>query len=188
MQRKAEIFAFFGLIASGKSTLAEAWASQVGASYYNSDKVRKELAGLLPVTGQKESFNKGIYTPEFSKRTYDALLEMGAKDLAAAKTVVLDASYQELKERNRVQEMAEKAAKKLVFVLCECPEDVMRKRMDIRAQDPGAVSDGRWEIYLQQKEKFKHPDELASSQLITINTDKPVKVLIEQLCDLVAER
>ncbi len=188
MQTKAEIFAFFGLIASGKSTLAAAWADQIGASYYNSDKVRKELAGLLPKTGKKESFNQGIYTPEFSERTYNALLEMGESDLRTAKTVVLDASYQELKERNRVRELAKKVGKKLIFVLCVCPEDVMKERMAIRAKDPNAVSDGRWEIYLQQKEKFKNPDELASSELITINTDKSVEVLVEQLSSLAAVR
>ena len=47
----------------------------------------------------------------------------------------------------------------------------MKERIAIRAQDPNAVSDGRWEIYLKQKERFKHPDELDSSELITINTD-----------------
>ena len=39
---------FFGMTASGKSTLALAWAKRCQAPYYNTDRVRKELAGLQP--------------------------------------------------------------------------------------------------------------------------------------------
>ena len=34
------------MIATGKSTLAAKWAARQGAPYFNSDRVRKELAGL----------------------------------------------------------------------------------------------------------------------------------------------
>ena len=69
------LLVFFGMIATGKSYLASAWAKQYDLPYYNSDRVRKELAGLPPETGQQEEVDKGIYTPEFSRRTYDALIE-----------------------------------------------------------------------------------------------------------------
>ena len=41
------IFVFFGLIASGKSTLAEHFAKRYHLPYYNTDRVRKELAGII---------------------------------------------------------------------------------------------------------------------------------------------
>ena len=40
------ILVFFGMTASGKSTLAQACADRYGAPYYNTDRIRKELAGL----------------------------------------------------------------------------------------------------------------------------------------------
>ncbi len=187
MQGQNRLFAFFGLIASGKSTLAEAWAEKIGAAYWNSDQVRKELAGMLPKTEAKNSFNQGIYTPEFSQKTYDELLERAAAKLGNKKSVVLDASYQGKKERQRVRALAERFACKPIFVLCRCPEAIMKDRMETRAQDPDAVSDGRWEIYLQQKEKFSPPDELDPSLLITIDTDKPVHQLVEQLEKMIQE-
>jgi hypothetical protein len=57
----------------------------------------------------------------------------------------------------------------------------MRVRMEQRQRDPQAVSDGRWEIYLQQKRRFEMPDELDPDQLVTINTDKDLDELLRDL-------
>lgn len=181
MPKQNRLYVFFGLIASGKSTLAAAWAQRTGAIYFNSDRIRKELAGILPKNKAKDSFNQGIYTPEFSKKTYDELLKRAATNLAAKKPVVLDASYQEREERQKVRDLAKQCACEVIFILCRCPEPLMKERMAIRSADPNAVSDGRWEIYLRQREKFTLPDELGPSQLISIDTNKPVHELLEQL-------
>lgn len=184
MQKQFKLYAFFGLIASGKSTLAAAWADKIGANYYNSDVIRKELAGLLPQNEQKSKFNQGIYTAEFSQKTYSALLEKAAAQLGLGKAVVLDASYQEKAERARVKDLADRFGCPANFVQCICPEELMKERMEIRSKDPKAVSDGRWEIYLKQRERFRPPDELGPQELFKINTNKPVTDLLEDLAEL----
>lgn len=183
--RNQTLYVFFGLIASGKSTLAEAWAQSLGINSYNSDRVRKELAGLAVSTQQRESFNAGIYTAEFSRKTYDALLAHAEADLRVRRSVVLDGSYQSKGERLRVQEIARTHEATVIFIECCCPESLLQERMAQRALDPRAVSDGRWEIYLKQKDRFERPDELASGELITIDTDAPVDTLIARLAMLV---
>ncbi len=181
MPGRNKLTVFFGLIASGKSTLAEAWALETGARYVNSDRVRKELAGLAANAPQKASFAAGIYSPEFSRKTYDVLLSRAEAELGDKHAVVLDGSYQSRAERARVCDLARRQGARLLFVLCRCPEVVMKERMDRRAQDPNAVSDGRWEIYLQQKERFEAPEELEPSELITIDTEAPVSTLLDRL-------
>ena len=57
----------------------------------------------------------------------------------------------------------------------------MKRRMDERVLDPHAVSDGRWEIYLRQKEVFEDPDELTADELVTLQTVAPMNELIEKL-------
>lgn len=183
MPAKIDLFIFMGLIASGKSTLAEAWANNIGASYYNSDRVRKELAGRQ-ATAQQEPYNAGIYTPEFSRLTYDRLLILAEADLTSGKTVVLDGSYQARHERDRVRELSQRRDKIFKFVLCSCSDTVTKERLDIRANDPKAVSDGRWEIYLQQKEHFTFPAELGTEELINLNTEAPVDELIGRLSEI----
>ena len=176
------LLVFFGMIATGKSYLASAWAQQFDLPYYNSDRVRKELAGISAVTAQQEAVNKGIYTPEFSRRTYDTLIEK-ARDHFSQDTsscVVLDGSYQSLAERDllRKQFMDQVA---IIFVHCSCSEQVVKERLAIRASDPDAVSDGNWEIYQAQKKRFQ---QLSNAELaIEIDTDAPLEDLVVRIND-----
>ncbi|MBU3945121.1 MAG: AAA family ATPase [Proteobacteria bacterium] len=179
MAATGKVLVFFGMIATGKSYLAAAWARQHGCGYYNSDRVRKEIAGLAPESRQSGPADQGIYNHEFSRKTYDQLLILAEQDLdeGPMACVVLDGSYQACCERELVQEkLAAKA--KVFFVHCICPEEVMRERMEQRQNDPQAVSDGRWEIYLQQKTRFEMPSELGPEQLLTIDTNQALDVLL----------
>ncbi len=181
MPRQAELFVFMGLIASGKSTLAAAWARQIGARYFNSDRERKALAGLRPTAPRAESFQAGIYGPEFTQRTYERLYLMAKKELEAKRDVVLDGSYTAEKERQRLRDLAAAQGVAIKFILCRCPDNIVRERLELRAQDPEAVSDGRWEIYLRQKECFNLPAELGAHESITLDTDAPVNTLLQKI-------
>ncbi len=175
------VFVFFGLIASGKSTLAGAWARRLHIPYYNSDRVRKELAGMAPISSMSSKFNEGIYSKEFTRKTYDALIEKAEKDLANNSSVVLDASYQNRDERERLRKLSESSGCRLIFILCQCSEMETRRRLDLRVKDPHAVSDGRWEIYLKQKESYEAPAELGKHEFITIDTSDTVDNLLGYL-------
>lgn len=182
---KGRVFIFFGLIASGKSTLATAWARRLGCPCFNSDRVRKELAGVAAESRQAAPMGEGIYNHDFSRLTYDRLSELATEALCQERSqgrgcVALDASYSSRAERDRIRERLAPVAE-VIFVHCLCPEEEMRERMERRQQDAQAVSDGRWEIYLQQKDIFEDPVELGPGQLITINTQKPLAELLRDL-------
>lgn len=175
------LLVFFGMIATGKSYLASAWAQQFGLPYYNSDRVRKELAGISAETNQQEEVDRGIYTPEFSRRTYDTLIAKAKVHFAAddSACVVLDGSYQSLAERDLLREQFDKQVR-IIFVHCSCSEQVVKERLDMRASDPDAVSDGNWKIYQAQKKRFQGltpPEE----QAITIDTAAPLEELVAQI-------
>ncbi len=179
-----ELFVFFGLIATGKSTLAQAWASRNGLGYHNSDVVRKELAGLAPTASQRDSVDQGIYRREFTEKTYAALLARARQDLLAGRGTVLDASYQNRADREAVRTLARSLGVRVYFILCVCPEEEMKRRMAERALDPSAVSDGRWEIYLQQKERFQAPAELPEGTIFTVSTAPAVDAILKTLTAL----
>lgn len=182
------LFVFFGMIASGKSTLAEAWAEDLHLPYFNSDRVRKQLAGLKEETSQQDGFKQGIYSSDFSRRTYASLLDRAEKELTRGVSAVLDASYQNRQDRLRVLDLALRLQCRIFFILCTCREAEMKKRMERRARDPLAVSDGRWEVYIEQKKRFEPPVELAADELITIDTEAPVAVLLDRLHQRLANR
>jgi len=176
-----KVWVFFGLIASGKSHLAEYWAARHGFVHLNSDRIRKELAGLAAAGGRGAEPDQGIYSPEFSRRTYDELLLRAGATLAEGRPVLLDASYQGRAERDRVRRWAAELGAAPYFVQCICPEEEVKRRLQLRAADPTAASDGRWEILQIQRARFEPPTELAASQLLTLATDRPVELLLAEL-------
>lgn len=181
-EKMPALYVFFGLIASGKSTLAVQFARQYDLPYFNTDRVRKELAGIDPVSRRPDQFNQGIYTREFSRKTYQAMLDLAAAEIRSGrKGVVLDGSYSSRDERSLVLELAVALDTGCVFIQCVCSDMVVRERLELRARDPQAVSDGRWEIYLVQKEKFQPPTELEPSRLIRVDTEQSVDTLVENL-------
>jgi len=184
MPTTRDIWVFFGLIATGKSTLAEAWAARHGMTYINSDRVRKELAGISPATGIKESLDLGIYSGEFSRRTYSELLSRAEEVITNGGSIVLDASYQNRQERDRVRGLARRLGVDVFFVLCNCPEDIIQRRLAKRKRDPEAISDGRPEIYDVQKKRFEKPDELAEDELVIFSTDNDLNSLLDQLDEI----
>lgn len=180
VSEEKRLLVFFGMIASGKSYLAEALARKWGCFYHNSDAVRKKMAGLAPECRRPDGYETGIYSSEFSRRTYDALISLAREDLdrESSACVILDASYQSAAERERLCREFDRKCR-IIFVYCHCAEEILKQRMTKRLQDPHAVSDGRLEIYLEQKRRFELPNELLPEQLLSLDTDRP---LAELLC------
>jgi len=176
------IFVFFGLIASGKSTLAEGFARQYDLPYHNTDRVRKELAGIDAGRPMAEGYGRGIYAGEYSRKTYQAMLDRARGEIRSGRAgVVLDGSYHSREERDKVRRLAAAEGVAVIFIHCVCGEDEVKRRLAERARDPQAVSDGRWEIFLVQKNVFQAPDELPGSELVTLNTELPVAQLLHTL-------
>ena len=175
------LYVFFGMIATGKSTIALAWAKHKQLHCFNSDRIRKELAGINPTDSQRESVDSGIYTNVFSQKTYKALLDEAEIKLKQGESVIIDASYQYAHDRQDVTELAKNLDSQVYFILCQCPEIEMKRRMNLREKDPAAVSDGRWEIYLKQEKRFQSPDELSASELIILDTRASLEELLEEL-------
>lgn len=182
MMAEQRVVVFFGLTGSGKSYLAGRWAEDKGYPYFNSDEVRKDLAGVEPESRHHVPFNEGLYSPEMTRRTYREIIDRAAAiiDDLAIGTVVLDGSFGRVEQQQAVIDRFTGRAQ-VIFVLCSCSESVTRRRFQIRAEDKGAVSDGRWEIYNGQKGNFSIPDRLEEASLCRLDTDHDIDALIDQV-------
>ncbi len=181
-----KIFVFFGLIASGKSTLAELFAAENHFPCYNTDRVRKELAGIAATDRRSDGMGRGIYTPEFTEKTYQTMLIRAEQDLQqGAEAVVLDGSYSREEDRAKVVQLASSIEASSFFILCSCPDKEVQHRLKLRAMDPDAVSDGRWEIFVQQKKNFSLPAELSADQLLELDTEAEPGQLLKQLLQVI---
>lgn len=176
------IYIFFGLIASGKSFLAERFAAEHGLPYFNSDRVRKELAGIAPTERRPDGIGQGIYTPELSAKTYQTMLERAEQVLqGGAAGVILDGTFSIVSGRNEVRGVAKRLGARPLFIFCSCSEEETKRRLEIRAKDPHAVSDGRWEIFIRQRESFAQPDELPKEMLLRLDTEAEPEAVLRQI-------
>src|SRR3546814_9334305 len=66
-----------------------------------SDEVRKELAGINAGERAGAPYREGIYGPEHTVRTYDALLQRASTALGLGESVVIDASWTDQRWRDR---------------------------------------------------------------------------------------
>jgi aminoglycoside phosphotransferase family enzyme/predicted kinase len=129
-----------GLPGSGKSTLSGALADRLGVTLLSSDRLRKELAGLPPDGPAAAGYREGIYTPEWTGRTYAALLDRAAALLSRGESVVLDATWTDAAQREAALRMAERAGADLVALHCQVPDEVSAARLS--ARPPGRSDAG----------------------------------------------
>lgn len=125
-----------GLPGSGKSTLSGALADRLGVTLLSSDRIRKELAGIPAEQSAAAGYGEGLYTPEWTARTYAALLDRAALLLSSGESVVLDATWSDPLQREAAVQVAERASADLVALHCHVPTDVSAARLSTRA--PGA--------------------------------------------------
>ncbi|MFF9815336.1 AAA family ATPase [Streptomyces sp. NPDC014006] len=125
-----------GLPGSGKSTLSGALADRLGVTLLSSDRLRKELAGIPAEHSAAADYGEGLYTPEWTARTYATLLDRAAALLSSGESVVLDASWSDVAQREAAVRMAERASADLVALHCHVPHDVSAARLSTRGSGP----------------------------------------------------
>ncbi|MFI8438254.1 AAA family ATPase [Streptomyces sp. NPDC079020] len=125
-----------GLPGSGKSTLSGALADRLGITLLSSDRLRKELAGIPVDRPAAAPYGEGLYSPEWTARTYATLLDRASALLSCGESVVLDATWSHEEQREAARRTAESTSANLVALHCQVPDDVSASRLGTRA--PGA--------------------------------------------------
>lgn len=180
-----KVIVIFGLMGTGKTTLALALGQALGWPVVHSDAVRKTLAGLTPTTPTPTEFGKGIYDEDFSRRTYEEMRRQAVTHLAAGQNVILDGSYKRASERDLVQQLAQKNGAAAVFLYCACPLEVVKERLGIRAKDPESISDGREELLEAQAKDFDTVD-FTAPNFWGVNTSREMPEILEKVRFLVS--
>ncbi len=152
----------WGLTGSGKSFLAGKLGSRTGIDSIRSDVVRKELFGMSPLEHRLDKYGEGIYTSNATERTYEALLARARAHLERGESVIADASFLRRDDRARARSVATETKAQFHIIQCYCPDEIARIRLGERLEKGGDPSEGRWEIFLEQKERLDPfgPEEL----------------------------
>jgi predicted kinase len=172
-----------GLTGTGKSTIIKDVAMQKDIIILASDYIRKKLAGISPEEHRYEDFDKGIYSKEFTEETYLAMIKEGKNHLKGGKSVVLDACFPKKWQRQKAFETARETNADFICIEFICPEANVKSRLAKRFDSKKGISNGRWEIYVSQKESFEGVDEFSSKHHLIIDTSEPVKASVKKIIE-----
>ncbi len=146
------LFMTCGPSGCGKSALASELAFQLGIDHVSSDVERKLLAGLSLTERGAD-----IYGTMWNRATYARLAELAAAALHAGKSIVVDATFIRRADREQFCRLAKAASSSCVILCPECPDDLVRQRIETRCRDGNNASDGTVAVYLRQKAAFEMP-------------------------------
>jgi aminoglycoside phosphotransferase family enzyme/predicted kinase len=162
-----------GMIASGKSTLAERLAQEMSAPVIEADRVRKSLLGAEAEQRFADAAWQGAYDPVVTERVYAEVLRRAEVVLASGRPVVVDASFRAGAMRVAARGLAGRAGVPFRFVECRASAAVCRARLEARALRP-TVSDGRLEIFDAFKARFEPAAELWPEEHVVLDTERPL--------------
>jgi aminoglycoside phosphotransferase family enzyme/predicted kinase len=125
-----------GLPGTGKTTLAGGLADRFGAVGLSSDRIRKETAGIDPMTRATAGFREGLYTLERTDELYTELLHRAQQLLERGESVILDASWTSQAHRDRAQGLARDTHSHLLELECRTSAESSRQRIVYRVRTP----------------------------------------------------
>lgn len=125
---QAKLIAVGGLSGSGKSTVARGLALDcapgAGAIVVSSDVIRKRLFGVPP----EQALLGDAYSPDVSARTYRQLYEDVSACLGAGQTVIADATFLRIVDRERLEAVACEQNAPFFGIWLEAPYEVLVAR------------------------------------------------------------
>jgi uncharacterized protein len=178
--RPGQLIVCMGMIASGKSTLAEGLGRAMAIPVLSADWTRKKLLALQPRDPLREQPFQGAYGAEVSERVYATLRQRAELVLRSQRSVIIDATFRSQAERAAVLELARSCAAQALFVECVCPREVALDRLRQRADGPH-VSDGRAEVYDAFAASFDATSTLPSVAHLVVDTTGPVEEVLATL-------
>ena len=174
------VVAVGGVIASGKSTIAEQLSTLLTAPVLDTDTTRKSLLGVAPTQPMHEGAWQGAYAPERTDAVYAEVLRRADRVVASERPVVLDASFRSRAARAAARALAQKYGVPFFFVETQAPRALCRDRLRQRARS-SSVSDGRLEIFDDFIAQWEPVTEISPSEHIVVDTTKSPGAVHEQL-------
>jgi predicted kinase len=143
------LIAIGGLSGSGKSTIASALASSLGAApgalVLRSDEIRKQLFGV----GRLDRLGTDAYAPAVSDIVYQTLVDNAAVTVRNGHAAIVDAVWLQPEWRRAIEETARQAGVAFIGFWLDAPEPALVQRLEGRRNDPSDADVGV--LHLQRR-------------------------------------
>jgi aminoglycoside phosphotransferase family enzyme/predicted kinase len=171
---EATLVVVYGGVATGKTTLAQKIAGHMNIQHFNSDLIRKKMAGIPTYERTKDEDIQRVYSQEMTEKVYDTLIEEGINCAFQEGTAILDATFRDITKLERLlKRVREVQPLRVVFIEAIAPEEEIKKRLRARENEP-SVSDARIEHFEMLKQSRHQIAEMLPNHL-TLNTANPLQ-------------
>lgn len=175
-----------GFSGSGKSYASRRLATQLEALHLRSDVERKRLAGLEATAGSGAPLAGGIYSPDFTHRTYQKLWDDARTILTAGFPVIVDATFLKRTYRDKFQELARMLKLPFLILDFQATEEILRQRIQKRIRERHDPSDANLKVLDYQ---LHHHDPLETSeQAATAVFDAGQEIGLENMLAVLQDR
>ncbi len=174
------LLAVGGLIASGKSAIADRLSVELSAPVVEADRTRKAMLGVDAFRRLDEPAWTGSYDSAVSDRVYDELFRRAGIVLRSGRPVVIDASFRSASLRQAARDLAKAHGVPFRFVECRATRPICEERLAARAQQR-TVSDGRLAIFDEFCARYEPVGELPPDEHLVLDTTTPINESLETL-------
>jgi aminoglycoside phosphotransferase family enzyme/predicted kinase len=168
--RRPALLLVGGLPGVGKSTVAAEVAEAAEFAVLRSDVVRKELAGSRPEVSAAAPFEQGLYTPEWTERTYQALRDEVVVRLRRGERVIVDASFVDNARRAAFLAVAHEHGVPAWFVHVTTAPEVVEQRL---ARRRGDASDADVGVYRKARDHWAPDSDAVAARAIRVDGASP---------------
>ncbi len=182
--KKRGIIVISGLVASGKSTISSILSERLNAEVISSDITRKKMAGIDPFSHIKCGYQKDIYSPSFTCKVYEKLIETAIDKAKKGKYVIIDATFSKKKFRDKLKEAAEGENIPLFFFFLATPEKTIIERLKRRSIEK-TVSDADINVYLNMKKNYDYPQK--DERIVILKGDEKAENIVETILNTIKE-
>jgi aminoglycoside phosphotransferase family enzyme/predicted kinase len=169
-----------GVIASGKSTVADALGDRLSAPVIDADRTRKHLVGMAATTHDTSAAFEGPYTQGVTDRVYAELMLRATAVLESGRPVVLDGSFRSEEMRRAARDLATAHGVPFLMIECRARPEVCRERL-VRRERESSVSDGRLAIFDAFAARMEPVTELDPAERLIIDTERPLEATLAVL-------
>lgn len=170
----------FGATGTGKSTLAAVLADLLGAELLRTDVIRHERAA--------DAGADGLYSEAMNRWTYETLGDRAGALLGEGVSVVLDGTFRRAEQREEARRRARQYGAGALFILCQCPPDVARRRIAERRARGGDVSDATPDLHEVQRRELQNVAEDTDAELLVLDTTEDAATLLHCTLDRLRNR
>jgi hypothetical protein len=173
---RVRLFLTHGYSGSGKSHAALILAESLGLIRIRADIERQRL---YPERGDS-GLHQGRYSPEASAQTYAHLRELAASVMQAGFGVILDATHLKGDLRQAAIELARQAHVPYYILNLQCPNELLRQRLQNRAQAGSDPSEANLDVLSAQQQGAEPLSEDEKQRTLLVRCDAPAEAQIAE--------